>query len=156
MRKRFSESHTRCILNKGEEKSYQVVYDKRQCLDIIGHCPTSALPLLLNHQCRGHWFLTTCIVHFLLQPSICNVSDQGSDMEIDDVTNEIVELMETDDETDLEPSENESDVLWTMERISLKIHLFIDVLITLTFNFSLHCLCSSTSHLFISRLRLVY
>ena len=55
-------------------------------------------------------------------------------MEIDDVTNEIVELMETDDETDLEPSENESDVLWTMERIFLKMHLFMDVLITLTFN----------------------
>ena len=75
-------------------------------------------------------------------------------MEIDGVTNEIVlvELMETDDGTDLDPSENESDVLWTMERISLKIHLFIDVLIIiLTFNFSLHCLCSSTSmHLFAS------
>ena len=32
------------------------------------------------------------------------------DMEIDDVTNGVVNLMETDNETDLEPSENESDV----------------------------------------------
>ena len=52
-------------------------------------------------------------------------------MEIDDVTNEIVDLMETDDETDLELSENE---LWTMERISLKMHFFIDVLTALNFN----------------------
>ena len=73
-------------------------------------------------------------LYTLLRPSICNVSDQVSVIEIDDVTNEIVDLMETDDETDLEPSENESDVLWTMERIFLKMHLFMDVLITLTFN----------------------
>lgn len=37
------------------------------------------------------------------------IDDQNMqvDMEIDDVTNGVVNLMETDDETDLEPSENE-------------------------------------------------
>ena len=61
----------------------------------------------------------------MIRPSICNISDQGSDIEIDDVTNEIIDLMETDDETDLQPSENESDVGFVDDGeniLSLKMH----------------------------------
>ena len=104
------EPHTHRMFNKREEKSYQVVYDKRIIMDEgadtipFGYHWSSCNPCTVVTPPVPRSLVSNNILDTLIQPSICNVSDQG--MEIDDVTNGVVNLMETDDETDFEPSEN--------------------------------------------------